>query len=95
MRRDYDVIVVGAGNAALAAGVSARDAGARKVVVLEKAALEHRGGNTFFSGGLFRVAFDDVEQVFRKEDQPGEFRASTSAAGHTCSQLARLSIFGR
>ncbi|MEE8223440.1 MAG: FAD-dependent tricarballylate dehydrogenase TcuA [Alphaproteobacteria bacterium] len=75
MRRDYDVIVVGAGNAALAAGVSARDAGAEKVVVLEKAALEHRGGNTFFSGGLFRVAFDDVEQLCRlapeARDMPG------------------------
>ena len=75
MRRDYDVIVVGAGNAALAAGVSARDAGAEKVVVLEKAALEHRGGNTFLSGGLLRVAFDDVEQMFRlapeARDMPG------------------------
>ncbi len=75
MRRDYDVIVVGAGNAALAAGVAARDAGARKVVVLEKAAREHRGGNTFFSGGLLRVAFDDVEQLCRlapeARDMPG------------------------
>ncbi|MBI2586871.1 MAG: FAD-binding protein, partial [Rhodospirillales bacterium] len=34
---EYDVIVVGAGNAALAASVSARENGAAKVLVLEKA----------------------------------------------------------
>src|SRR5215831_17937135 len=49
---DYDVIVVGAGNAALAASVSAREHGAEKVLVLGKAPLEMRGGNTYWSGGL-------------------------------------------
>ncbi len=60
---DYDVIVIGAGNAALAASVSAREAGAGRVVVLEKATRQARGGNTFFSGGLLRFAFSDVEEL--------------------------------
>lgn len=47
---EYDVIVVGAGNAALAAAVSAREQGARRVVALEKAPEELRGGNTHYSG---------------------------------------------
>jgi len=73
---DYDVIVVGAGNAALAASVSARKAGARRVLVLEKAPEEERGGNTHFSGGLFRFAFDHVDELFRlvpdaEKDYPG------------------------
>ena len=34
---DYDVVVVGAGNAALAAANSAKENGAKKVLVLEKA----------------------------------------------------------
>lgn len=59
---EYDVIVVGAGNAALASAVSARVSGAHKVLVLEKAQKEARGGNTFFSGGLLRFAFDRIEQ---------------------------------
>ncbi len=62
---DYDVVVVGAGNAALAAAVSAREAGAERVVVLEKAPREMRGGNTHYSGGLFRFAFDRVEDLLR------------------------------
>ena len=61
--RQFDVIVVGAGNAALAAAVAAREAGAGRVVVLEKASEEHRGGNTRFSGGLLRFAYDSAEQV--------------------------------
>ncbi len=60
---EYDVIVVGAGNAALAAAVSAREQGAARVAVLEKATQELRGGNTHYSGGLFRFAFDRAEEL--------------------------------
>jgi len=60
---DYDVIVIGAGNAALAAAVSAREAGAPRVVALEKAPPELRGGNTHYSGGLLRFAFDRAEDL--------------------------------
>lgn len=59
----WDVVVVGAGNAALAAAVSAKESGAARVLVLEKAERKARGGNTHFSGGLFRFAFDRVEQL--------------------------------
>ncbi len=60
---DFDVIVVGAGNAALAASVSAAEHGAGRVVVLEKAPREMRGGNTHWSGGLLRIAYDDVADL--------------------------------
>ncbi len=62
---DYDVIVVGAGNAALAAGVSARNSGAERVLVLEKASEDMRGGNTHYSGGLLRIAFDNADEILR------------------------------
>jgi tricarballylate dehydrogenase len=61
--QDYDVIVVGAGNAALAAAVSAKENGAERVVVLEKAPREMRGGNTHWSGGVLRFAFDDPREI--------------------------------
>ena len=60
---DCDVLVVGAGNAALAAAVSAREQGAARVVVLEKAPRELRGGNTHYSGGLLRFAYDRAEDL--------------------------------
>ena len=59
----YDVIVVGAGNAALAAAVSAKESGAERVLVLEKAPREMRGGNTHWSGGVLRFAFDDPREI--------------------------------
>lgn len=61
----YDVIVAGAGNAALAASVSARMNGANRVLVLEKAPEELRGGNTHYSGGLLRIAFSEVDEILR------------------------------
>ena len=60
---DYDVVVVGAGNAALAAAVSAREQGASRVVALEKAPRDLRGGNTHYSGGLLRFAYDRAEDL--------------------------------
>lgn len=59
----YDVIVVGAGNAALAAAVSAKENGAERVVVLEKAPRDMRGGNTHWSGGVLRFAYDDPREI--------------------------------
>jgi tricarballylate dehydrogenase len=61
-----DVLVVGAGNAALAAAVAAKQAGAGRVLVLEKAPLTLRGGNTYWSGALMRTAFErsvDLQEI--------------------------------
>src|ERR1700724_3097365 len=58
----FDVIVVGAGNAATCAALSAREAGAR-VVMLEIAPEEARGGNSCFTGGAFRVVYHGAEDL--------------------------------
>src|ERR1700737_1017648 len=57
-----DVLVVGAGNAALWAAISAHENGAR-VLMLEAAPFEERGGNSHFTGGDFRFAFAGVEDL--------------------------------
>src|SRR5712664_3046374 len=57
-----DVLVVGAGNAALCAAISAHEHGAR-VLMLEAAPFEERGGNSHFTGGAFRFAFAGVDDL--------------------------------
>jgi tricarballylate dehydrogenase len=58
----YDVIVVGAGNAGLCAALAAREKGAR-VLVLEKASEEERGGNSTFTAGGFRFVHNGLEDL--------------------------------
>jgi tricarballylate dehydrogenase len=58
----YDVIVVGAGNAATVAALAAHENGA-KVLVLEKAPPEWRGGNSYFTTGVFRVAYENAQEI--------------------------------
>ena len=63
-REGTDVIVVGAGNAATCAALSARENGAR-VLMLEIAPEEARAGNSAFTGGAFRVVYHGGEDLAR------------------------------
>ena len=58
----YNVIVIGAGNAALCAALSAQENGAR-VLVLERSPPAARGGNSAHSGGAFRVVFNNLKEL--------------------------------
>ena len=62
MPKEYDVIVVGAGNAALSAAIAAKET-CQSVLVVEKAPEYFRGGNTYFTGGIIRFAFDGLEDI--------------------------------
>ncbi|MEZ5909474.1 MAG: FAD-dependent tricarballylate dehydrogenase TcuA [Hyphomicrobiaceae bacterium] len=59
---DADVIVVGAGNAAACAAFAARDAGAR-VIMLEAAPKDERGGNSTYTAGAMRTVYSGAEDV--------------------------------
>ncbi len=59
---ECNVIVVGAGNAAFCAALAAREAGA-SVLMLERAPYDENGGNSRFTAGAFRVAYDGVEDL--------------------------------
>jgi tricarballylate dehydrogenase len=62
-----DVLVVGAGLAGLSAALEARALGA-SVMVLERAPIEERGGNSRFSNGAMRAVYGGVEDIDRLVD---------------------------
>ena len=64
MTTQFDVIVVGKGNAALCAALSAHENGA-KVLMLEAASEDESGGNSRFAGGVMRFAYDSVDDLKR------------------------------
>ncbi len=66
--REHDIVVVGCGIAGLSAAVAAQEQGAR-VVVLERAPLEERGGNTRYTPARLRMKSatelsDDIVDYF-------------------------------
>ncbi|MEH7177113.1 FAD-dependent tricarballylate dehydrogenase TcuA [Neobacillus vireti] len=64
---ETDIVVIGAGNAAMSAAISARENGA-DVLVLEKAPEAEKGGNSTFTHGSIRFAYNGVEDL--KEIMP-------------------------
>lgn len=62
MSRKWDLIVVGAGNAAFCAALAAREAGL-DVLMLERAPRDENGGNSRFTAGAIRFAYRGVEDL--------------------------------
>ncbi|MCZ6628807.1 MAG: FAD-dependent tricarballylate dehydrogenase TcuA [SAR324 cluster bacterium] len=82
-----DVVVVGAGNAALCAALAARESGAG-VLVLEAAPEELRGGNSRFTGGIVRMVFngvEDLEQIY--DDLTEDEKANADFGSYTAEDF--------
>jgi tricarballylate dehydrogenase len=62
MEIDWDVIVVGGGNAGFSAAHAAAERG-RKVLLLEKGDRNTAGGNSYFTAGATRVAHRGLEEL--------------------------------
>jgi tricarballylate dehydrogenase len=62
MEEIYDVVVVGAGNAAFSAALAARER-VERVLVLEKAPRAWVGGNSYFTAGAFRVTYESLDEL--------------------------------
>lgn len=58
----WDTVVIGSGNAALCAGISALENGA-KVLIVEKGDEKEWGGNSRYTAGAMRFAFDSFEDL--------------------------------
>jgi tricarballylate dehydrogenase len=77
------VIVVGSGNAAMCAGIAALEGGAR-VLMLEKADEALAGGNTKYTAGAMRFAYDGADDLLPLLKDPDDPRLKvTDFGGYT------------
>jgi tricarballylate dehydrogenase len=92
LSRKFDVLVIGGGNAALCAAISARRAGA-SVLVLEGAPKFYRGGNTRHTRNM-RCAHDAATAILTGPYSEEEFFEDLVRVtdGQTDEELARLMI---
>ncbi|PNH82981.1 MULTISPECIES: FAD-dependent tricarballylate dehydrogenase TcuA [unclassified Arthrobacter] len=65
MTEKYDVVVVGGASAGFAAAAAAKEAGAEKVLVLEKATRDLVGGNCRYSLMGFRFVHDGTDELMQ------------------------------
>src|ERR1700758_3562067 len=91
-KRKYDVLVIGGGNAAVCAAISARRAGA-SVLVLEGAPKFYRGGNTRHTRNM-RCAHDAATDILTGPYTEEEFWKDLLlvTGGQTDEELARYMI---
>jgi len=77
-----NIVVVGAGNAAFSAALAAREQGAQ-VIVLERAPYDERGGNSRYTAGAMRVAFDGPEDLNKIMDLTEDEIANVDFGSYT------------
>src|SRR3977135_574683 len=61
-KSEFDVIVVGGGNAAFSAALAAQEQGA-SVLMLEAAPEDESGGNSRFTAGSVRVVYNGIDDI--------------------------------
>ncbi|MCK8787760.1 FAD-dependent tricarballylate dehydrogenase TcuA [Roseomonas sp. NAR14] len=86
MADGFDLIVVGGGNAALCAAIAGAEAGAR-VLVLERAPEAESGGNSRFTGGTIRFAYDGLEDLLPLAEIMPEERRRTDFGAYPEAQF--------
>jgi tricarballylate dehydrogenase len=90
------IAVIGSGSAGFQAAVAARQAGAERVVILEKAAEAEYGGNARYSPTIFRFVHNGHEEIreFLAGSDEGAFRrieVPPYSAGEFIADLKRIS----
>jgi tricarballylate dehydrogenase len=84
---ERNVIVVGGGNAAMCAALSAREHGA-SVTLLERAPEDEAGGNSRFTAGAIRTVYNGLDDILElMPDLSDEERKNTDFGAYTEEQF--------
>ena len=90
---DYDVVVIGSGLAGLRAAVAAWDAGARRVVILEKGPLV--GGHSLYSSGTLSAVAPWRSHTGNFTDSVALFVKDALTIGGGTGDVARLAAIAQ
>ena len=87
------IVVVGSGNAAMSAGIAAAEAGA-DVLMLEKAGPELAGGNTKYTAGAMRIAYDTSDDLLPLLANPDDSRIPVTDFGSYTAEKFKADLLG-
>ena len=93
MNNECDVIIIGSGNAALSAGIAASEKGA-KVLIIEKASEDLAGGNTKYTAGAMRFAYNNSNELLPLVANPEDPRVAISDFGNYSSEKFKKDLLG-
>jgi tricarballylate dehydrogenase len=93
MRTEWEIIVVGSGNAALCAALAAREKG-REVIVIEKAHPDLAGGNTAYTAGAMRFAYDGRDDLLSLLADPDDPRLARTDFGRYTAEMFAKDLLG-
>lgn len=88
-----DVIVLGGGAGGLAAAISAAEAGAGRVLLLEK--NERLGGDTLIAGGYFNAVIPERQSLYGIEDSVALFESQILETGQHANDPAVVGVLAK
>lgn len=93
VREAWDIVVVGSGNAALCAALAAQERG-REVLVIEKATPDLASGNTAYTAGAMRFAYDGGQDLMPLLADPGDPRLPQTDFGSYTAERFGADLLG-
>jgi tricarballylate dehydrogenase len=90
---EWDIVVVGSGNAAMSAAMAARQRCCR-VLVIEKAEPDLAGGNTAYTAGAMRFVYSGIDDLLDLLQEPSDPRLARTDFGQYTAEQFEADLLG-